>query len=73
MVARNWTAFVARLESEAKSTLKNNRHGLCIVTAHIAMGSDGEPMIWVVTDGVRVEPSGDAKEVLLPLLANSFA
>ena len=70
---REWTAFVARLDSEARSVLKNNRHGLCVVTAHIAIDADGKPLVWVVPGGVRIEPSSDAKKILLPLLTNSLA
>jgi hypothetical protein len=70
---KSWNAFVARMESEARATLKNNRHGVCVVTAHVAVDADGNPMVWVVPGSVRVEPSNDAKNILLPLLTNSLA
>lgn len=68
---REWLAFTARLQSEARDVLKNNRHGVCVVTTHIAVDAEGNPLVWVVPRAIRVEPSGDAKDILLPLLART--
>lgn len=70
---RDWASFVARMEDEAETVLRNNRHGVCVITAHVAVDAGGRPLVWVVPGGVRVEPSKDAKGILLPLLANSLA
>lgn len=61
--------FVLRLKYEAERTLSNNRQkGVAIVTAHILMDSEGNPLAWVVSDGRRIEPSKDALDVIKQLV-----
>lgn len=63
-----WDSLVSRLQREASLTLANNQSdGVAIVSAHILVTGDGSPLVWVVTSR-RVEPSKDAKKVLLQLL-----
>jgi len=63
-----WVGLVRRIMQEARSTLENNKSdGLAIVTAHILLDASGEPMLWVVGEGRRIEPSKDAKTILQQL------
>lgn len=63
-----WDSLVNRLQHEASTTLSNNqRDGVAIVTCHVLVTGEGEPLFWVVSSK-RVEPSKDAKNVLLQLL-----
>ncbi len=67
-----WGSVVLRLMSEATSTLANNTSdGIAIVTMHVAVDGSGKPMLWVVPDGKRIEPSKDAKATLINILSNS--
>lgn len=68
MSNKRWVGLVQRLKGEATATLSNNKSdGVAIVTAHILMGSDGVPLVWVV-NSKRVEPSRDAKSILEELV-----
>jgi hypothetical protein len=74
--SRRWTAFLKRLQSEVDSVagdmLKNNRrHGVCIVNLHIAVDASGTPLVWVVGKSARIEPSNNARQILLALLGES--
>ena len=61
--------FVMRLKYEAERTLSNNRQrGCAIITAHVLMDADGNPLAWVVPDGRRIEPSKDALDVIKQLV-----
>ena len=60
-----WTALVERIKQEARTVLRNNKSdGMVILTIHVIVDSDGEPMLWVVPHGRRVEPSRDARHIL---------
>lgn len=64
-----WDSLVNRIRQEALDTLKNNRSdGVSIVTAHVIVTSKGEPLLWVVPSGKRVEPTADAAEIIRQLL-----
>jgi hypothetical protein len=68
---KEWNGVTLRMISEAKETLQNNSSdGIAIITAHIAVDSNGKPLLWVVPNGKRVEPSRDAKEILIHLLSS---
>jgi len=63
-----WNSLIQRLQHEGSATLSNNKSdGVAIVTSHVLVTGDGEPLVWVVTSK-RVEPSKDAKSILLQLL-----
>lgn len=63
-----WDSLVKRLRSEGRQTLKNNRNdGCAIISVHILVDGDGEPLLWVVHDGKRIEPSRDALAVIASL------
>ncbi len=63
-----WNSLLQRLQHEASSKLSNNKNdGVAIVTSHVLFTGNGEPLVWVVTSK-RVEPSKDAKKILLQLL-----
>lgn len=63
-----WDSLISRLKHEASATLMNNQNdGVAIVTAHVLVTGDGSPLVWVVSSR-RVEPSKDARNVLLQLL-----
>ena len=68
MTSDRWDSFVSRLKQEADSVLRNNSDGVAIITAHILVKSDGAPLIWVVQDGKRIEPSKDARSVIAAIL-----
>lgn len=63
-----WQQLSLRLSSEAQRTLHNSRGGCALITVHVVVQSDGEPMFWLVTDGKRIEPAKDAKQILKALL-----
>lgn len=64
-----WESVSLRIQKEAKDTLQNNSSdGLAIITSHILVDSTGNPVVWVVQDGRRVEPSRSAKDILMNLL-----
>jgi hypothetical protein len=67
-----WDNLMLRVKEEAKRTARgtlanNKQRGIAIVTAHIVMGHDGEPLFWVVPMAKRIEPSKDAAEILMAL------
>lgn len=71
-VPPEWGSVVLRLMSEVQNTLSNNKSdGIAIVSIHIVADSDNRPLFWVVPDGKRVEPSKNAKETLMRVLAQS--
>jgi len=56
-----WEQFALRLRSEAERTLANNKKsGVAIITVHVLMNADGDPLVWVVPVAKRIEPSKDA-------------
>ena len=65
-----WESVTLRMKLEAKKTLQNNTDGLAIVTAHMVVDASGNPIVWVVPGGKRVEPSKNAKQILMNLLAS---
>lgn len=68
MNSKRWKSLMQRLQHEASTTLSNNQtDGVAIVTSHVLFTGDGEPLVWVV-NSKRVEPSKDAKKILLQLL-----
>jgi len=68
MRSDKWNSLLQRLQHEASQTLANNKtDGVAIVSSHVLFTGSGEPLVWVVTSK-RVEPSKDAKSILLQLL-----
>lgn len=68
---RRWASVMSRIKQESRKTLENNRRdGVCIVTIHIVVDADGNPIVWTVPNSVRIEPTSSAKEILLNLLAS---
>lgn len=68
---KRWAAVMSRIRQESKNTLANNRKdGVCIVTMHIVVDADGNPIVWTVPNSVRIEPTRSAKEILLSLLTS---
>lgn len=64
-----WESFVNRVKAEARSVLANNKtSGIAIVTVHIAVNASGDPLIWGVRDGIRIEPSKDAASALTTII-----
>jgi len=56
-----WEQFALRLKNEATSVLANNKQsGVAIITAHVVMDANGEPLVWLVPAAKRIEPSKDA-------------
>jgi len=70
MTGDRWESFVNRLKLEATNILRNNSDGVAIITAHVLVKGDGAPLIWVVQDGKRIEPSKDAQEVISAILGS---
>jgi hypothetical protein len=63
-----WPAFKARIKGAAKSVLSNNKSdGAAVISVHLLVTPDGEPLLWVVQKTRRIEPSRDAKDILLLL------
>jgi hypothetical protein len=57
------------MRQEAETTLKNNRSdGIAIITVNVVCTANGEPLLWVVANGKRVEPSGQAAEIIRQLV-----
>lgn len=70
-MSSHWDSFVARLQDEARRTLRNNRtDGVCIITTHVVVDQDGNPIVWTVPNSVRIEPTRVARDVLLSLLSS---
>lgn len=70
-MSNRWKMLQKRIEFEAKETLRNNvTDGTAIITVHILTQHDGEPLMWVVQDGHRIEPSKDASSIISALLGN---
>lgn len=67
-VNSKWFSLVSRMRQEARTMLRSNNDGVTIVTAHVLIDSNGNPLIWVVPNGKRVEPSKDAGRILLSLV-----
>lgn len=68
---KRWEAVLSRIKQESRETLENNkRDGVCIVTMHIVVDADGNPIVWTVPNSVRIEPTRSAKEILLSLLSS---
>lgn len=63
-----WNSLRKRLISEADEVLKNNRHGVCVARVYVALDREGRPIIWTLRESLRIEPSTDAKTILLALL-----
>jgi hypothetical protein len=64
-----WRGVILRLIREAQNTLSHNKgSGMAIITMHVVVDGDGTPWLWVVKDGLRVEPSKDAREVITSLV-----
>lgn len=68
-ISIRWENLVLRLKNEAQKVLANNKQrGVAIVTAHILLDADGNPLVWVVPDGKRIEPTRDAADVITKLV-----
>jgi hypothetical protein len=60
--------LVMRIKYEAERILSNNKQrGCAIITVHVLMDAAGSPLVWVVPDGKRIEPSKDALDVIRQL------
>lgn len=60
-----WPSLVARMKQEAARTLENNKQrGTAIITLNVIMNANGEPLVWVVSNGKRIEPSKDALHII---------
>lgn len=64
----DWTAFQARLQKEASDILGNSQDGFCVVTVSVGMDGDGNPIVWLISNSAKIEPSRDAKRVILQLM-----
>lgn len=62
-------AFLKRIRKEATDTLNSSRDGVCIITCHVLMDASGTPRMWVVREGLRIEPSSTAAVELLDILS----
>jgi hypothetical protein len=70
-IQAEWASFAKRIQAKAAETLENNASdGIAIVSMHIAVDSNGRPLVWVITEPKRVEPSKNAKETLIKLLSS---
>jgi hypothetical protein len=67
-----WASVLRRILHESERTLANNvSDGIAIVTIHVAIDGQGAPLVWVVPEGKRIEPSRDAKSTLIKILSGS--
>lgn len=65
----NWENYRLRIISEAKRVLKNNKsNGLAIITSHMIVDSDGNPIAWLAPSCKRVEPTKDTANVVATVL-----
>jgi len=67
MEITTWNSLILRMRHEAKRILANNKDG--VMTVHIRLFTDscGEPLLWVISDPARIEPSSTAKECISKL------
>lgn len=69
MKTDRWEMLRKRIKNEAKHTLRNNYNdGVAIISVHMIVRYDGVPILWIMQDGKRVEPSTDAIEVIEALI-----
>jgi len=67
-----WASVIMRILAESNKTLSNNvSDGIAIITMHVAVDGRGAPLVWVVPQGKRIEPSRDAKATLISILSGS--
>ena len=65
-----WQQLALRLTAEAQDTLRNSRGGCALITIHVVVEADGRPMFWLVSDGRRIEPAKNAKQILKALVGS---
>lgn len=63
-----WEQLSRRLVAEAQRSLRNSHSGCVLITVHVVVEADGEPMFWLVSDGKRIEPAKNAKQILKTLV-----
>lgn len=64
----NWSSLISRIKQEADETLRNSEQkGCAIITVHMLVNSKGVPLVWVVNEGKRIEPSNAALSVIQQL------
>lgn len=67
-----WASLTKRIQARAAETLENNKSdGIALISMHVAVDSRGTPLLWVISEPKRVEPSKNAKETLIKLLSSS--
>jgi hypothetical protein len=59
---RQWSSLVARLKSEASTTLKRVGRDRCEVIAYPVVNYSGTPIVWVVMQGKFTLDTGEEKE-----------
>ena len=66
-----WESLIARIRKEATDILGNSKDGAAIVTVHILMDNEGEPLVWVLPKGFLVEPRKSSLELLTKYLTRT--
>ena len=60
-----WESFINRVKQETTyDVLKNNKSGFAIVSAHVLVDHNGNPVAWVVDKARRIEPSTGIAEII---------
>lgn len=62
-----WDAVISRIRDESRTSLKNNRDGVCVITMHVVTDRDGNPIVWAIPRSMRIEPTKSAKDLILLL------
>lgn len=60
-----WSTVVTRVKKAASKALVNHTHGAAIVTVHVVVDSNGDPLFWVVGETKLIEPtvSADSRKI----------
>ena len=67
----NRQGFMARLQNAAQDVLRNNKDGVAILQVTVLLERNGNPRLWWINQSARIEPSGNAKEVLGKILGET--
>lgn len=64
----NWQSLINRIKLEADETLVNSEQkGCAIITVHMLVNAKGMPLVWVINEGKRIEPSNAALSIIKQL------
>lgn len=70
----SFQSFILRLKREAEILLcktKNNGGGIAVISATIVIDHNGNPIMWMIDEGRKIEPGGNAFELIKAIVSNT--